>query len=224
MRVLIVASSEHELQGLARFSDTDEAFVERLLPCGHGEIVGAPVGVGLVQSSLGCSAAIMKWRPDHVLCFGTGGAVREDLEIGDMVFGDEIVQYTLDLQAFGLRRGECFGPRPGTVVGALKPMLQLPPIADTRRVDGVIGSADMFAIRSWRDANPWLRNELHVILTDMESYAMASACRQYCLPCCIVRVVSDTCHGHRPKRYDRFLQETVGGILGAIIDSVKDKF
>lgn len=224
MRVLIIASSERELLGLSKFSSNGEAFLDQLLPCGCGEIIGAPVGVGLVQAALGTVSAILKWRPDHVLCFGTGGAVRENLDIGDLVCAEEVVQYTLDLQAFGLKRGESFGPRPGSVVGAIKPMLRVPLLEGVRQIEGNIGSADLFALRSWRDANPWLSEELHVVLTDMESYAMASACRQYCLPCCIGRVVSDTALGRRPKRYDRFLSETVAGILFSILESMKDRF
>lgn len=224
MRVLIVASSERELLGLSRFSSNGEAFLNQLLPCGRGEIVGTSVGVGLVQATLGTVSSILKWRPDHVLCFGTGGAVRDDLDIGDLVCAEEVVQYTLDLQAFGLRRGESFGPHQGAVVGAIKPMLRIPPLDGIRQVDGVVGSADLFTLRSWRDANPWLSEELHVVLTDMESYAMASACRQYCLPCRIGRVVSDTALGRRPKRYDRFLSETVAGILFSILESMKDTF
>ncbi len=224
MRVLIVASSEQELQGLSRFAEADGVFLERLLPCGKGEIVAVPVGVGLVQASLGTFAAILKWGPDHVICFGTGGAVCEELELGSLVYAEEVVQYSMDLRPFGLKRGETFGAHPGVVVGSHRPMMCVPSIEGVHRMDGVVGSADMFAVRSWRETNSWLRDELHVILTDMESYAMVSVCRQCYIPCCVLRVVSDTADGRRPKNYSRFMTETVGTILVAIIESIKEKF
>lgn len=223
MRLLIVASSAQELQGLFKLNPDGTDYLDRVLPCGNGEVVGMSVGVGLVQAALGTYAAITKWWPDHVVVFGTGGAVRSDLELGDLVTADQVLQYSLDLRAFGLQRGESFGPNAGSVNGAVRLMLCLPPLEGVRTINGIIGSADMFAVRSWREANPWLSDELHVDLTDMESYAMVRACRQCLIPCCVARVVSDTADGHRPKHYGRFMSETVAGILEKIIEAVKVK-
>ncbi|MFA6688524.1 MAG: hypothetical protein ACOX6K_02595 [Sphaerochaetaceae bacterium] len=223
MRVLVVASSASELSGLGVFSDGAD-FMRRILPCALGEIVGVPVGVGLVQAALGTCSAILSWKPDHVLCFGTAGAVRSDLGIGELVVADEVVQFSLDLRRFGLERGSTFGSDAGVVVGSVRPMLDLPQLPGIVRINGVVGSSDLFVTRRWREENPWLEEELHVAATDMESFAVAEACGRFSIPCCVARVVSDTASGRRPKNYRRFLDEIVADSLVSIIMSVKDRF
>ena len=161
------------------------------------------IGVSQVQSALNTMKAIIEHQPKHVLLVGYAGGIDADLSIGDCVLATEVLQYELDLRAFGLKRGETLSRIPNEVLGPLP--LFVPPYEKAFLAKG--GSADRFLLRPWREANPWLVDDLDLGFSDMESYGVALAAKMHGLPCTICRVISDDAKGHRPKSYKKFCLE-----------------
>jgi adenosylhomocysteine nucleosidase len=187
--ILVVASSRRELAG---FPETGQ--------CGRHSYATASVGVGKVQSAVLTMQALETYRPDAVLCVGYAGAVDPSLKIGDCVLATSVVQYDMDLRSFSLQRGEVPDATGTGTLGVLETAcIQV----DGCRT-GVFGTADRFLLRSYREQNPWLLETLHLSVADMESYAVAFACKTKGCPCTVCRVVSDDANGHRPKRFARF--------------------
>ena len=218
--ILLVASSPQELQGF----DLLDPWREDGSPSPQGEtqamdatvirrtffgasIVAVSVGVGKISSALGTYAAIQRWRPSHVIGIGTCGAVRDDLAIGDTLIASSVVQYDIDLRRFKLKRGETPAADGGTVGSLTTDLSWIPKEKRTERLffDRIIGTADRFLVEEERMKSPYLIDELHIDAVDMESYAMLAAAKSAGVPCGIIRTVSDTTHGARPRSYGRFL-------------------
>lgn len=64
---------------------------------------------------------------------------------------------------------------------------------------------------------PWVEEQLHVGAVDMESYAIASAAMADGIPVSVIRVVSDTWRGHRPRSYRAFLRSAAADLLDIIV-------
>lgn len=203
--ILVVASSPAELQGIEQFPLSESGI--RRLPNGES-IVAVAVGIGKVNAALGTAQALALWSPSLLIGIGTCGAIRQDLQIGDIVLPKQIIQYDIDLRRFGWPRGSMQSLE-GRVEGALttEDLVNNLSYWKERRVHAsvVLGTADIFLVAEDRAREPWIREELGIDVVDMESYAMVKAAKQARCAVAIVRVVSDSWRGNRPKNYQKFL-------------------
>lgn len=161
------------------------------------------VGVGKVVSAVLAMKALSTYQPKQLVMVGYAGAVNPALSIGDCVLAGTVVQYDLDLRSFGLKRGE-------TLRGMGRQTFATLPLHDPK-LDGVkrvrMGTADRFLLRSWREENPWIAQEMEIDCADMESYAVAFACAALHIPCSVMRVISDDSQGRRPKDFGKFCRD-----------------
>ncbi len=100
--VLVVAPLRHELEGgvLTKLDESVSIASKRVL---GGTVIG---GVGKVASGVAVTRAIALYDPKLVvLVGGYCGALTETLAIADVVCASRVVQYDLDLRAFGLEWG-----------------------------------------------------------------------------------------------------------------------
>ena len=190
---LVVASNGGELEGFLTKPD-------KLADYKGKSYLLTTIGVSQVQSALNTLSAIMMYKPKRVLLVGYAGGIDSELSIGDCILATEVIQYELDLRAFGLKRGETLSRVPNEVLGELS--LFVPPYEDAILSRG--GSSDRFLLRPWKEANPYLIDELDLGFSDMESYGVALAAKMQNIPCTVCRVISDDAKGHRPKSYKKF--------------------
>ena len=99
-----------------------------------------------------------------------------------------------------LETGETFKRVPNEILKEIP--LHVPPHEGAILARG--GSSDRFLLRAWREANPWLVDELDLGFSDMESYGVALAAKMHSIPCTVCRVISDDAQGRRPKDYKKF--------------------
>ena len=199
--ILVVASSLAELQSITRED--------------YPALVAVSVGVGLVQAAIGTYEAVMYHAPDHVVGIGTCCGVGIGCDLGDIILPSQVIQYTMDLRRFRLRRGEVF-TADGSRTGFL-PVDMLPgwpqqgvqscedrSIRDNTRM----GSADQFFTPEKMLSAPWIRDELALDAIDMESYAMVAASRRAGVPVTIIRTISDLHDRTRVASLPAFLTES----------------
>lgn len=203
--VLLVAPLKHELEGILTKLNEPVLFASK-------RVIGMVVGVGKVASGIAVAHAIAAYKPALVVLVGYCGALEETLAIGDIVCASRVVQYDLDLRAFGLDWGSTF-LGDGTHAPSFLP-LYCPPIEGAKSV--VMGTADRFLVRSYREEHPELREDLHLGCSDMEGYAVAFACHAANIPCAIIRVVSDDAKGRKPKQFPAFVREAAKGLRNAL--------
>lgn len=197
-KVLVLAANEGELKWMNGYQETS---------C-------ATLGVGKVLSAVNATIQVQKIKPDHVLLVGWSGAVDPSFSIGDGFWGSRCVQYDIDLQSFKMPRGVVPDGKKSSV-GSLP--LFFPPQAHTT----VLGTADRFLLRSYREANPWISEELSIGLSDMESYGVAYAMQQLNVPLSIYRVVSDDSKGHRPKKFGVFMKQS-GLLFSKALETIQN--
>lgn len=212
---LVVASSPLELSG-----------VESLSPSIREKLKTVPVGVGKINGTLNTLLSIQKYSPSLVVVVGSCGAIREGLEIGDLIFPNRVLQWDIDLERFGWPRGSLPGAE-GEVEGAL----EITPLSENystyrgREIKhGVaLGSGDRFLVRSEREEMGWLIDELDLWAVDMESYGVVKAARATGVEVTVGRFVSDNARGRRPKNFQKMIKEASVDLFSLLAQSLIER-
>ena len=212
----------------------------------HGQIDGHPVvlaeaGVGKVAAGLVTSLLLDRFNCSAVIFSGVAGRLDEELSLGDIVIGDELIQHD-----YGALTGSRLKPyRPG-----------MPPIGDNRdhpafRLEPRLREAIAEAIADLRlpaftagsagaggAAGRAVRVQLGRILTgdqfissvatrdrlvrefkgqavEMEGAALAQVCERFNVPCVVVRCLSDRAGEDSHLDFAAFLAEAAN--LAAIV-------
>ncbi len=216
--ILVVASSLLELSG-----------VESLPPEVRENLKTLPIGVGKINATLNTLLAIQKYSPTLIVVTGSCGAIRDELEIGDLLFPNRVLQWDIDLERFGWPRGSLPSAN-GEIEGAL----ELSPLSEeysSYRGRGVkhgvtLGTGDRFLIRSEREKMGWLIDELDLWGVDMESYGVVKAAQAKGVEVTIGRFVSDDARGRRPKNFQKMIKEASADLFSLLAQSLieREKF
>lgn len=214
-----------------------------------GTLNGRPVvvgrsGAGKVNAAIIATLLIGEFKPSAILFSGTAGAVDPVLRPGDVVIGTTVAQHDVGLQtADGLQRR---GMR-NAVTGELDPLLvpapesmlavarqsaqglRLPLVRTpdgnertARIVEGVIVTGDVFLADATLGGA--LRDALGASAIEMEGAAVVQACRQFRVPCLVVRSITDRADGRATASYEQFLSiasENAATLVTAIVGGLK---
>ena len=177
-------------------------------------------GIGKVNASVVVSHIIEKYKPQSFFYTGIAGALRSDLNIGDVVIAGDSMQWDVNLTAFGFKIGEL----PSIVSPSgenkktdnirfykteqklLEKALKWNP-GGFKVTQGRIITGDSFFTTILRDYKADLIQELDCSAVDMEGAAAGAACKIYNTPFFLARVISDTTEGKTPKRFKVFMND-----------------
>jgi adenosylhomocysteine nucleosidase len=180
---------------------------------GHRVVVGL-TGVGAVNAAAATTLLIEHFHPAAVIFTGIAGGLNPDLRPGDVVIAEKTVHHdvgTLTPQGL-VRRGTrslltgdrnpvFFPADPDLLKAALaaKERVKLQPIQTydgertPRIVAGIVATGGVFVAQpAKRDE---LRKDLRADAVEMEGAAVAQICRQWRVPCLVIRCVSDQADG-----------------------------
>jgi adenosylhomocysteine nucleosidase len=184
-----------------------------------GELDGKAVallrcGIGKVNSAVGCSILLDRFKPRFVVNTGSTGGIDPSLSFGDAVISTGLIQHDVDVTGFNYALGQVPGmptvfPTPKNLIEAAKKAIDalkqegvLP--ATFNYTQGIIGSGDIFMHSPERIAE--MRNKFPDIqAVDMEAAAIAHACYLFETPCLIIRSLSDIAGVESPITFDKFL-------------------
>jgi adenosylhomocysteine nucleosidase len=171
MKILFVASDRMEFTGILRHTAGARPAAAavnwaRSGSLNENEVFLVANGVGCRRAAVAVDAALERFAADAVVTTGFCGALDENLDIADLVFGTEILP--------GSNR--CSSPRPGAALP--KPRFTEGPICS---VDHVVGSAE---------EKSQLRST-GACAVEMEAAGVASRAESHGLPFYCVRVVTD---------------------------------
>ena len=162
------------------------------------EAVVITTGVGTAAAATAVANVIEFHEPKWVISAGFAGALVEDLRRGQIVMASEVVQ----------------GDKPPLSVGLTLDPSQTPGLHVGRLV-----TVDKL-IRT-RQAKEQLAKSHAAVACDMESYAIAEACRAKNVRFLSVRIISDSLADELPKEVERLLvQKSIAGKLGAAARAV----
>ena len=203
------------------------------------QVVVGRTAAGKVNAAIVATVLIGHFNPSALFFSGTAGALDQGLRPGDVVIGTAVVQHDVGALTAGLiqRRGVR-----NSVTGEMEPLivpvpeallvsarravegLTLTPFesADGKRmpriVEGVIVTGDVFMSDIARRDE--IRSSLGGSAVEMEGAAMVQACRQFSVPCLVVRSITDRADGQAMSSYKEFIaaaSENAAALVAAII-------
>jgi len=196
-------------------------------------------GAGKVNAAIVATLMIGHFHPAAVLFSGTAGALDPALRQGDVVIGGAVAQHDAGLLTSagitrrGLRnvvngeRDPVVVPAPALLLATARRAIQgleLPSIKapDGERVpkvvEGVIVTGDVFVTDAIRRDE--LRSALGATAVEMEGAALVQTCRQFGVPCLVVRGVTDRADPLASGDYRQFLEiasRNAAAVVAAII-------
>lgn len=171
-------------------------------------------GVGKVNAAI-CSQILIDTFGCHQIIFGgVAGALLPGLRQGDVVISSHVVQFDIDLTAFGRRRGELadkdrlIEADPAMVQKATEAFdtvvqgLTTPPTL----MVGTIVSGDSFV--SDPATIKWLQREFGAACTEMEGGPVGYTSMINDIPFVIIRVISDDAGSNAVEEFDTFLSRS----------------
>lgn len=163
------------------------------------ELVLAQCGIGKVNATICTQMLIDLYRPHALIFSGVAGGLLPNMAIGDAVIASHLIQYDMDLTAFGRRHGEIPGQDsrmiesdPGLVQKAAQAFdAAFPATASGPNLMlGTVVSGDRFIQDP--ETLRWLQREFAALATEMEGAAVGYTCGLNAVPFVVIRVLSDT--------------------------------
>ncbi len=179
---------------------------------GEESVVIVQTGVGKVNAAIAAQILVDRYNIDRMIFTGLAGALVPYLQQGDLVVANYLVQYDVDLTAFGHRVGEV--PSVGRMIEADSEMLkQVTDAYDVvfagmsnrpQMIVGTVVSGDRFI--SDRKTIAWLQREFGAVATEMEGAAVAQVCQMNDKPFLVIRTISDSAAEDAPEEFESALK------------------
>lgn len=162
-------------------------------------------GVGKVNSARVAQIITDKFDLSFIINIGSAGGLNEDLNIGDIVLGETLVQHDFDVTAFGREKG--FIPETGKFFESDKNLLQKCKnikIDNQKIVVGTIASGDMFLTDSTLKEK--IKQDFNATCVEMEGAAIAQVCALNKIPFIVIRSISDIPNGKNEIDFNEYLE------------------
>lgn len=165
---------------------------------GGADIVLAQCGIGKVNATICTQMLIDHFQPDSLVFTGVAGGLLPNMRAGDMVIASHLIQYDMDLTAFGRRHGEIPGhdnrmieSDPGLVQLAATAFDAAFPASSEgpSLMLGTVVSGDRFIQDP--ETLRWLQREFSALATEMEGAAVGYTCGLNGVPFVVIRALSD---------------------------------
>ncbi|MCF6095859.1 5'-methylthioadenosine/adenosylhomocysteine nucleosidase [Thermovorax subterraneus] len=191
------------------------------------EVVVVKSGVGKVNAALCTQILIDYFKTDSIFCTGVAGALREELDIGDVVISTDVAQHDVDGTVFGHEPGEI----PNLGVKFFKADENLVEIAwevacrtlkGKKAVKGRILTGDQFI--SSADRVRYLREYFDGSCVEMEGGAIGHVCYVNDVPFVVIRSISDRADDKAVVVYEEFSEvaaKNSSNIILGILDNLK---
>jgi len=160
-------------------------------------LVLAKCGVGKVNAAI-CAQMLMDlYQPSAVAFSGVAGGLVRNMAVGDIVIASHLIQFDVDLTAFGRRHGEL--PDSNRIIESDPELVRIvgeaydrafPDTADAPGLMiGTVVSGDKFVKDS--EILRWLQREFSALATEMEGAAVGYTCGLSNVPFVVIRGISD---------------------------------
>lgn len=206
-----------------------------LVSCGtyrDTEIALVKCGIGKVNATICTQMLIDLYKPKAMLFSGVAGGLLPNMRVGDIVVASHLIQYDMDLTAFGRRHGEVPGSsrmiecNPDMVMTAADAFDAAYPIPGDNVPSlmlGTIASGDRFI--QDKTTLRWLQREFAAFATEMEGAAFGYTCQLNKVPFVVVRGLSDTADDNASHDFSSNLEtvsHTMFPFLEHLIPALKD--
>lgn len=170
------------------------------------ELIVCKSGIGMVNASITATILSVKFKVSSIIFSGVAGALKEGIEVGDIVIGDTFVEYMFDVTKAGKNyvKGQIAGTKTRDINADIKMLNKSKKIKlSTKIFYGRIISGDTFV--SEESTKEALIKEFSPMAVDMESASVAHVCTKLNVPYLIIRSISDSYKGSYME-YEKFLK------------------
>lgn len=162
-------------------------------------------GVGKVNSARTAQILIDKFDIEYMINLGSAGAVSDNLNIGDIVIGEQLVQHDFDVTAFGREKG--YIPETGKFFKSSKELINRSKnikIDNIEIIVGTIASGDVFCNKIKMKEE--IKENFKCDCVEMEGAAIAQACYLSKIPFIVIRSISDIPNGKNEIDFNEYLE------------------
>lgn len=174
------------------------------------EIVLVEAGVGKVNASRVTQILIDQFNPKAIINVGSAAGCNDELEIGDIVIGDKLVQHDFDITAFNHPKGYIsnvgqFIESDINLINEIKQSIKNIPNQKFNVKIGTIASGDIFCT-DIKMKNK-IKEKFDAYAIEMEGAAIAQVCKLDNIPFVVIRSISDKPNGKNEITFDEFLEK-----------------
>jgi len=188
------------------------------------EIVLVEGGIGKVNASVCTTLLIDRFKVNQLIFTGVAGGTNPNIEVGDIVISNELIEHDFDCTAFGMKHGEI--PRMETsIFKADKKLIKIAEKSALELFDkkniytGRIVSGDVFVAEP-KKIN-WLRETFNSECTEMEGAAVAHVCHLFKTPFVIIRSISDKANDDAKTDFQEFVKLAAKNSKNLIVEMMK---
>ncbi len=210
----IIAAMQEEMQEIANIMEEKENkkiyeldFVKGRI--NNAEVVLVEAGIGKVNAARTTQILIDNFNIDAIINVGSAAAASDDLNIGDIIIGKELVQHDFDITAFGHKKG--YISNVGGSVKSDEALIEKFEEAmnnlenkDYKIKIGTIASGDIFCTEVAMKKK--INSKFNAEAIEMEGAAIAQVCYLDKIPFIIVRSISDNPNGNNNITFEEYLQ------------------
>ena len=171
-------------------------------------VILVEAGIGKVNAARVTQVLIDKFEVCAIINVGVAGTAKDELNMGDIVIGERVVQHDFDITAFGHQKG--FISNVGQFIESDKQLLSKMRQTIEKFNDsefkikiGVVASGDIFCTDPRMKDK--IRNKFDADAIEMEGAAIAQVCKLDNIPFIIIRTISDNPNLNNVITYEEYL-------------------
>lgn len=214
----VIGAMEEEVQLLhAALTDTNET-VHADITVTTGNYKGCDIalaqsGIGKVNATICTQMLIDLYKPEKLIFSGVAGGLLPNMQAGDIIVASHVVQYDMDLTAFGRRHGEvpgrdrlneCDPDLVSRATDAFDAAFEDKENAPNLMI-GTVASGDRF-VQDTKKLR-WLQREFAALATEMEGAAFGYTCQLNKKPFVVIRAISDSSSESSSSDFEANLQK-----------------
>lgn len=169
------------------------------------ECILVQCGVGKVNSARTTQILIDRYHVDEVINVGSAGCINDELNIGDVVISNKIVQHDFDITAFNHNKG--YVPEVGNYIQCDKKLVDkfnklIKGLSQDRFKTkiGIIASGDIFCTD--KKIKQKIKEKFDADVVDMECAAIAQVAFLDNIPFIGIRSISDIPNGNNSSTFE----------------------
>ena len=186
---------------------------------GKNEIVTAVCGVGKVFAAVCAQTMILKFNPTLVINTGVAGGIADELNIGDVVVAEKVVQHDMDTSPIGDPVGLISGINKiyfETDAKASEALAASLAKFGINTVRGTIATGDQFVSTS--EKKTYLQNTFGAAACEMEGGSIGHVCYLNNTPFAVLRSISDKANEEATMDFPTFAKKSADGYVKVVTD------
>ena len=211
----IIAAMQEEMQEIKKIMQNVESIKIYELIFFKGKIheeniVLVEAGVGKVNSARVTQILIDNFKVKGIINVGSAGSCNDELEIGDIVIGKNLVQHDFDITAFGHEKGYIsnvgqYVESDELLITKIEKTIEKMSNKDFNIKIGTIASGDIFCTEL--EMKEKIKEKFDADCIEMEGAAIAQVCKLDNIPFLVIRSISDKPNGQNEITFDKFLEK-----------------